>query len=83
MKSDMQLPFIGILSTLDMRRSYFEYTRPTTEGERVEINPSRIFIRQVPVVSIPSYRVKNLFLSVRFFLLVSLRAFISCKGDTE
>jgi hypothetical protein len=24
MKSDMQLPFIGILSTLDMRRSYFE-----------------------------------------------------------
>jgi len=37
MKNEKHLPFIGIFSTLHMRRSYLECSRPTAERERESI----------------------------------------------
>jgi hypothetical protein len=68
MKSDMHLPFIGILSTLDMRRFYFKYTGRTTEVKRVEISTARIFLRHVSVSSIP-VETKIFFVRPCFFCL--------------
>jgi hypothetical protein len=69
MKSDMHLPFIGILSTLDMRRSYLECSGPTAERER-EGKAIRLAYSCIIYYCIDMCREKNLCYPSVFFVLV-------------